>query len=184
MAAKNLPDQAYLRECLDYDPETGVLTWRRRPREHFPSEHEYKRWHTRFFGHRAGSVSHSGYRDVLVGNRNFREHRIIFKWMTGKDPTGVIDHRNCCKDDNRWGNLRDASLAQSNHNKPYKNGPLPKGVSKSWSRWKAMIWVSGNEIYLGTFDTPDAAHEAYCAAAKGFYGEFFDPGVRGFSDKT
>jgi len=36
--------QEYLREAFDYDPKTGVLTWRKRPREHFNTDRGWKIW--------------------------------------------------------------------------------------------------------------------------------------------
>lgn len=35
MAHKILPDREYLVQCFDYDPISGVLTWKNRPLEHF-----------------------------------------------------------------------------------------------------------------------------------------------------
>ena len=35
MDMKPLPDQALLRQLLDYDPETGILRWKARPPEMF-----------------------------------------------------------------------------------------------------------------------------------------------------
>jgi hypothetical protein len=33
--------QNFLRECFNYDPETGSLKWRVRPRCHFKTLHAY-----------------------------------------------------------------------------------------------------------------------------------------------
>ena len=35
-----------------------------------------------------------------------------------------------------------------------------------------MIVVRGRRNYLGTYDTPEEAHEAYCKAAKEHFGEY------------
>jgi hypothetical protein len=39
-----------------------------------------------------------------------------------------------------------------------------KGVYKQGSRWCSHIIIGKKLIYLGSFDTPEAAHEAYCKA--------------------
>lgn len=59
---KPLPDAAFLRECLSYDPLTGMLTWRKRPRHHFPSEPAHGTWNTRWAGRPAGFTHSSGHK--------------------------------------------------------------------------------------------------------------------------
>lgn len=46
-----------------------------------------------------------------------------------------------------------------------KPNPILKGVTPHRGRWRAQIVVRRKHISLGTFDTPEAAHEAYCKAA-------------------
>lgn len=47
-----------------------------------------------------------------------------------------------------------------------------KGVHSNGKRWGARIRINKQLIYLGTFDTPEIAHEAYCKAAVELRGEF------------
>ena len=54
MAAETLPDIAFMRECLDYNPATGIFIWRERPPGHFARSYEYKRWNARYAGSLAG----------------------------------------------------------------------------------------------------------------------------------
>ena len=40
--------QEIVRELLDYDPETGTLTWRERDRKWFKSDKSWKIWNSRY----------------------------------------------------------------------------------------------------------------------------------------
>ena len=105
---------SYLRACLDCDPETGTLTWRRRPREHFVDERIWKIWNTRFAGKPARYYSGSGYlmiRLTLDGKHgNLAAHRVVWTFKHGEWPLGNLDHIDGVRDNNRPGNLRLATL--------------------------------------------------------------------------
>ena len=76
-----------VRRALDYDPETGVLTWRTRAdRDHS--------WNMRFSGEVAGNTTSKGYRLLQMSAGPFLAHRLIWLWMTGEMPNGQIDHIN------------------------------------------------------------------------------------------
>lgn len=169
MTARALPPVELLRERLSYDPATGGLTWKYR-------SDAIKMWNTRYAGKPAGSQSRDGYIYVAIDTVDFVAHRLIFKMMTGEDPTDEVDHRNGRRNDNRWGNLRAATINQNRRNQRPKNrgGRLPKGVyfHKARRRFAAQIKHNSRVIYLGLHDTPEAAHAAYAAASTRYHGAF------------
>jgi hypothetical protein len=186
----NLPPQAFLQECFDYSPETGDLTWRHRPRVHFHTEDVQRYWNSRFAGQRVAYCDNSGYRTISLRYRyrsgpwyakrdiTVQAHRLIWKLVTGQTPPAQIDHRNLDRADNRWENLRAATPIENGRNRPGDTQrDLPKGVYRSSAgRLFAAAGVSGKSYYLGRFDTPAEAHEAWCAWARPIHGEFFNPG--------
>jgi hypothetical protein len=100
-----LPPQNYLLDCFYYDPYTGILRWKSRPREHFKTQHAWLSWNTRYAG-RPGSVCPDGYVRMGIGHRLHLAHRIISKLVTGHDPPLDIDHRDRNPTNNRWLNLK------------------------------------------------------------------------------
>ena len=90
-----------LREQLDYDPETGWLTWK-------VSKPRIRK------GQRAGYPHSNGHRDIEICGFQFREHRLIWWWMTGEDPGDkYVDHENRRPANNSWKNLRKATHGQN-----------------------------------------------------------------------
>lgn len=171
--------QARVRALFNYDPETGLMMWRERPREDFATERSWRIFHSRFSGKPAGSISKFGrgmYRGVHLDGRMYLMHRLIWLYVTGRWPMPYIDHKNLDGTDNRWTNLREASHSQNCINRPRQARTKAglKGVRKNIksSRFSARIGVNGIQLYLGTFDTPDEAHAAYLAAATAHHGEF------------
>lgn len=171
------PDAAYLHECFLYNPETGTLTWKRRPLSHFPHAQAQSDWNKRFPGHEAGS-SDGQYIRVGINNARYRVHRVIWVMLTGKWPK-YIDHKNLNGLDNRFSNLREATFSENRWNVPNRRRvkELPRGVYRNYrgGRFAARATVNGKEIGLGTYDTPEEAHAAWLAAVSEERGEFLRP---------
>jgi hypothetical protein len=87
-----------------------------------------------------------------------------------------VDHKNGNGLDNRRCNIREASLADNQHNMrlSIRNKSGYKGVcwDKYAKKWRAMIGVKGRLKNLGSFTTPQEAAAAYNNAATSLYGEF------------
>lgn len=93
-------------------------------------------------------------------------HRVLLN----APATHQVDHRNNDKLDNRTGNLRLATQAQNQANRPRQPGGSSrfKGVSKSRHRWVARCGGKS----LGSFGEEQEAARAYDTAALDLFGEF------------
>lgn len=181
MAAKALPSQDVLRQLLDYNPASGVLTWRHRDVEWFePSAtrsaaHICALWNVRYAGKTALSCTsvggeRGGYKEGNLLGQSAKAHRVIWKWMTGQDPA-QIDHINGARQDNRWVNLRNVAWAENakNHKRRKDNTTGVVGIywydyGRKSGKWLAK--VGGR--YVGYFDTFDAAVAARKQAEREF----------------
>ena len=156
--------QARVREALSYDPETGVFTNRVRSGSR------------RGPGDRAGSLTATGYWQIMIDYKVYQQHRLAYLYMTGEWPEHEIDHIDGDRANNRWSNLRDATRLQNGRNRcrSRNNASGMKGVCFDLTRcrWRAGITVGGKYVNLGYFASPEEAHAAYCAAADKHYGEF------------
>ena len=170
MATKKLPEQAYLRQCFDYDRSTGVVIWKERPSEHFPHMTECRRWNGRFAGREAGSPVNGRHLQTAINGVNFLLHRVVWKLETGED-VDEIDHRDRNGLDNRWENLRPATRYTNMQNRGKIRVGL-KGAYRHRCGWTSRISSGGKQQYLGLFHTEEDAHAAYCKAARELHGEF------------
>lgn len=162
-----LPAQEYLRQVFDYDSETGVLRWKMRADKN-------AQWNGQFACKAAGNLCPtSGYVRVRLDGKLYVAHRIIFKWMTGEEPNEFLDHINGNRVDNRWTNIRRATLVENNRNCRTKRKGL-KGAFpiQDGKYWYSQIGIDKKYLYLGCYYSELDAHKAYVRAAEEYHGAF------------
>jgi len=154
----------WLRARYEYEPLTGVI--------------RFKTGHSKMLGQQAGCLNEDGYRIIRVvfegRRRQVQAHRLAWALHHGSYPEHDVDHEDLNRDNNRANNLRHATRSQNLANRP-NTGALPKGVTLGRSKTKpyqAQITAGGSYRYLGCYDCPDLAHNAYLAAASEAFGEF------------
>lgn len=154
---------------LHYNPETGVFTWLKDAR-----------FRPRRIGDVAGTiykVNHHWYREIGISKRRYQTHRLAFLYMIGRWPRKIVDHKDRNGLNNKWNNLREATVSQNAMNSCRRSTNTSgfKGATfhKRDNRWQSQIKKDGKYIYLGFFDTPEAAHAAYVEKAKELFGEFW-----------
>lgn len=156
----------YVRSILEYDPQSGVLTWRtnrgRRARE----------------GDQAGCNHRKGrtsvvYRDVVINKKAYLAHRLIMLMVNGYWPPEQVDHIDGNGLNNRIGNLRLVTNKENGRNQPRHchNSSGHTGVTwhKQRKKWHAQIVVDGKRHHLGYFIDKNDAVEAR-KRAEGTYG--------------
>lgn len=175
VAARPLPDVAYLRECLDYDPETGEFRWKTRPLGHFVSARGHWQWNPKFAGKIAGSLDRLGYRLIGIDGVLFRAHRLAWLLVHGEPVPVEIDHYDRNPDNNSADNLRAATRSENMANTVLRRDSTvgAKGVQRQPNgRFQAVIRHRNMRFCLGTFDTIEEAAEARRKAARHLNGEF------------
>lgn len=154
-----------MREFMDYDPLTGLMTWKKVLSNR-----------TKPGSVCGGNVDSKGYRRVCFDGKQYRAHRIAWALFYGVKPIDQIDHINGDKLDNRISNLRQANNSQNSRNcKISKNNT--SGVSgvtfhKASNRWMAQITVDRKNCYLGLFENKDDAISARKSAEVKYFGDF------------
>lgn len=151
---------------LSYEPDTGLF-----------------RWITPKRGLNVGDIAGSLKKDTgyVIINHNrtlYRAHRLAFLFM-GVRLDGYVDHINRIRHDNRWVNLRQSTLSQNNYNSCTRHCASGiKGVywDKRKLKWYSRIQFNSVSKFLGYYNTPEEAHEAYCKAADKYHGEFANYG--------
>lgn len=146
---KNI-SQERLKELFIYNPDTGYFTRRKSIQ-----------------GCAKGSIAgclQRGYRGICVDRKKYRAHRLAWLYVYGYFPEHEIDHINRDRDDNRIGNLREATRLCNarNANIPISNKTGIAGVAIDTERNKYLAYIQVNYKHknLGRYNTLAEAAKA------------------------
>lgn len=176
MRFNKLPSKEFLDECLDYNPDTGLFTWKKRPLHHFVSAHGHKVWNAKYSGHVAGNewISHKGkkYLRISINKKSYKAHRLAFVIM-GEEIDGVeIDHDDGNGLNNKWVNINRSDRHSNMQNTRLRVDNTSGATGVTWHNpnrsWKARIYVNGKEKCIGYFKNKDNAIKARAEASMNY----------------
>ncbi len=152
-----------INSLIKYDPLTGEFHWKinkGKMRE----------------GKIAGGLNGDGYWMIGIDCKRYYGHRIAWLLMMGEWPYCKIDHIDTDQKNNRWENIREANTSENAMNTPIKSSNTSGYKGVSWAahakKWQAHIMIDGRSIYLGIFQNPVDAHNAYASASNKHHKEF------------
>jgi hypothetical protein len=160
--AKNDLTAARLREILNYNPDTGVFTWRVKPHKNASSV---------VVGGVAGNVDDQGYIRIYIGRFAHKAHRLAWMYVTGEPASSILDHINGDRTDNRFDNLRLATRSLNNQNRKYQSRSKRTSLGvfltkKGDFTARISVTICGRKlsIHLGTYATEKEAFDIYAGA--------------------
>jgi hypothetical protein len=156
---KSTIDLDGIKAFLRYERDTGKFVWLK------TNSNRVR------VGDSAGSLAVSGYYEISYKRQRILSHRLAWFFENGSIPSGVIDHINGIKTDNRIENLRCVSQAENcqNNISPLKSSKSKiRGVhwAKAAKKWTAQITLNRRTKHLGLFCNIEDAQNAYLIAKK------------------
>lgn len=154
-----LPPAELLWDLFSYDPIKGRLVWK----------NVLQPCSRRLIGQIAGHIDAHGYTIIQVQNFSYKAHRLIYKWVTGVNPSGIVEHIDDNKGDNRIHSLLDSDSRSNAATRQITNAGDLKGYKKCGDKFHASIYIDGKDYHLGSFDKPSEATNAYLEARQKYH---------------
>jgi hypothetical protein len=179
---KEYPTQAQIKKVLDYDPITGIFTWKARPVEMFKQgtgqTRAYNTFNSRYAGRPAGRPASNGYLLIRFTSSpvHYLAHRLAWIYVYGAVPS-ELDHIDKTRTNNAIANLRELGHVDNARNysisKTNTSGVNGVAYHARYKAWRARIKVDYKSIHLGMFQTIEEAVRArYAAEVKYGFTEF------------
>ena len=147
-----------IKDYLSYDKDTGLFTW-------IKCRKGVKKNKV------AGRIDSNGYITICFNYKHYLAHRLAWWFVTENWPKNQIDHENKIKADNRFVNLREATIIQNSGN-TFKQSSTNKFKGVNWHKRDKVWRATCSNKYLGSFKTELEAAKAYNKQAVIDFGEF------------
>jgi hypothetical protein len=146
-----------LKTVLKYNRRTGVFTWKK------------KTSRKTVIGKAAGGLDMAGYIVIGYGGKNYYAHRLAWLYVYGYIPK-QLDHKDGNRSNNAISNLRECSHTQNVFNSKISKSNTSGYKGVSWhekaGKWESYVCHNNSKKYLGLFDCPETAAQAYLTAVK------------------
>ena len=176
MTDKTIPTPEELRKLLRYEPETGKLFWRERPREFFNKPQYSTSWNKRFAGNETGIDGNGVDNNVRINRRKYPTNAVIWAIVNGKWPEKIIYNVDMDQYNTKYENLKETELCNLRKRKKLQKNNTSGIKGVSWvmrsKMWKAEIMSNGRTYSLGLFAKKEDAAKAYANASIRYHGEF------------
>lgn len=169
--ARCLPKLEELMTFFEYHPDTGDITCLVK-----------RRGGTKDVGEIATTIARKkkpekAWRVLNFKGKKYKAARVAWLFMTGNDPGEmIVDHISGDSLDDRWENLRLATLAQNGWNSRLRSSNKTgfKGVHmRSGCKYRACFAVNGEKYQKDGFVTAEDAAEWIRAARAKLHGDFY-----------
>lgn len=124
----------------------------------------------------AGGVDENGYGIICIDGIRYKTHRLVWLYVYGVWPDGLVDHIDGNPSNNDVSNLREASQSENLRNRGAQSNNKSGFKGVCWDsrkkRWLSQIAINGKNKHLGYFQTVEEAHSAYCRGSTKYHGDF------------
>jgi HNH endonuclease len=103
-----ISDAEYLRLILKYNEETGEWNWLISPKKGVMK------------GAKAGTLNLQNYHQIQINGKLYYSSRLAHLYMTGKWPKDTMDHKDRTRSNNKWENLKEATMKEQAANRSKK----------------------------------------------------------------
>ena len=166
----------YLQECFSYNPITGRLIWRNRPRQHFKGGAGWHNFNRQFAGRLAGAKASDGRYNVKLNGQCLKASRVVWALHVRTELLGYIDHIDGNPANDCVANLRVATPQQNTFNRAHTSSNSSGITGVTWhtpsAKWWARVTRDGKTYSLGLFPSVAAAARVVFAAKNKLFGGF------------
>jgi len=166
-----LPPLEKLKEYFDYNPDTGIIIWKKKTSVKARIKIGQEAGHVKAY------TKNLLYRIIKFNFIQYKAHRLAYYMYHGIDPrNNDIDHEDRNGLNNKINNLRLATRSDNCKNRKFQKNNTSGITGVSWEKrrgkWLAQIKLNGKVKYLGLYINKEDADQARKEAEKKYFGKF------------